>query len=227
MNYFRALRGVALLLAIGLLLMALATVAGADGAQLWYLDSEATTAGLEMEKASGPGDDGQSGPVSIASGGSVIWISDQSAQTDVTFASGSWVVEIRTDTYWGPGQSATQANCEMSVGEWDPTTTTFNAFTTSTAVAYHSDSGQNILKVLQASSETVHQNKYLALMIKNLDPNNNHDVITNGCSELTSPCEDPGYPVPEIAAGVLFGLGLIGLLGYVGIRRMRNKKAIG
>lgn len=40
-------------------------------------------------------------------------------------------------------------------------------------------------------------------------------------STLTTPCSDPGYPVPEIPTIVLTCIGLLGLGGYVWLRRRR------
>ena len=68
--------------------------------QLWYLDSESGPASYEMEKGGGPGDDGQTGSVSLAVGNSAMWLADQAAACDVAFSGGSWIAEIRTDADW-------------------------------------------------------------------------------------------------------------------------------
>jgi len=190
-------------------------VAAAAGQQHWKLDTETTAAGYQMERVEGLGDDGQSGTVPIAPDQCVIWTADEAAQVDVTFSEGKWIVSLCTDQDWS-------ADCDTYVGEWDGSS--FTAFNTVTVVNYGFTNG--IIRIeSQLGSETIWQNNYLALQICNLSTDTTYSVLTEGCSELTSPCEDPGYPFPEIAAGVLFGIGLIGLLGYIGVRRVRAKKA--
>jgi hypothetical protein len=48
-----------------------------------------------------------------------------------------------------------------------------------------------------------------------------HDIYTDGDSILVSPSNNPGYPMSEIAAGVLLFGGLIGLGTYIWTR-LRN-----
>ena len=187
--------------------------------QLWYLDSETAPAGYEMEKSGGPGDDGQTGSVDIGAGNGLVWLADQTAVCDVTFPSGSWVVEIRTDSDWGTGGD----KCEVSVGGWD-TATGWYEIPTITVTTITWDDGQNILTILlQTGSATIYQDDYLALKLKNND-SGSHTIDTNGRSSLRSPDTDPGYPVPELAAGILLGLGLVGLAGYLGLRRRKGSE---
>ena len=89
---------IALLLLLVSLIVSMTVAAGATAPQLWYLDSEITMAGFEMEKLGGSGDDGQMGSVDIGAGDSVVWLADQAAMGNVTFAGGAWVVELKFDS---------------------------------------------------------------------------------------------------------------------------------
>jgi hypothetical protein len=189
--------------------------------QLWYLDSEITPAGYQMEKSGGPGDDGQTGSINIGPGISALWLADEAAVCDVTFPSGSWVVEVKTDSDWGTEGD----NCEVSVGGWD-TDTGWYEIPTITATKITWDAGFNILVILlETNSGTVYQGDYLALKVANED-SSSHEVYTTGSSSVRSPDTDPGYPLPELAAGILLGIGLVGLAGYRWLKKSRSPDMI-
>ena len=189
------------------------TMVLAAGSQTWLLDSETTTPGYEMEKKDGPGDDGQSGSVTIDPGNSTIWLADQAAVCDVTFPGGSWYIYICTDSDWG-----TQGNlCEAKVGGWDTTDGWYDIPATIGTMYYDG----TIVKVeFQADPATIYQGDYLAIEVKNND-SGSHPVYTDGVSGLRSPDADPGYPVAEVVSGALLGLGLVGLAGYAGWKRRK------
>jgi len=179
---------------------------------VWYLDTETTPDNYEMEKSGGPGDDGQTGCVSIEPGSSFIWLADQAAIADITFPGGVWVVEISTDSDWGKKGD----KCEVSLGRWT-NTGWIEITTTQTSVKWNN--GQKFLTILlQADAVTINKDDYLALQITNTDTLS-HQICAGEHSYLKSPDTDPGYPVPELAAGILFGLGMVGLVGYLGLRR--------
>ena len=217
MNKVIVKTAVGLFLAL-VLLFSMTTLALADsGHQQWLLDKESSSADYEMEKKDGPGDDGQTGNVTIAANSSAVWLADQAAVCNVTFTGGdSWVIKICTDSDWGfQGDK-----CETKIGGWNTTTGWYDIPTTTQGTIVWDD-GQKILTVeFQANNATILQGDYLALKIKN---NNDgvHTVYTKGCSYLQSPCSDPGYPVAEVVSGVLVGLGLLGLAGYAGWKRRK------
>jgi hypothetical protein len=220
-----------LILTMVVLVLLLAMVTGigvasaVSGPQTWQLDSETTTPGYQMERTGGLGDDDQTGSVLIAksgeSGNSLFWISDEAAGADVTFSSGAWKIELATESDWGTDGD----KCVVSFGEWDGAN--YSAFATFELVSVSwSDSGNEYIFKLekQSGSKTIYENKYLAVQITNND-SKGHTIYTaegDKASCVTSPQTDPGYPLPEIAAGILLGGGLIGLGSYVVIRRKRT-----
>ncbi len=204
---------IVLLLAAVLLLSTTIIASATTASQLWYLDITChPAAGKVMEKAWGA----QSGWVQVLAGDHPMWLAENAAQCDVTFPSGAWVVELRTDSDWGSGGD----NCDVTVGGWDTASGWYDISTTTESTVVW-DSGQNILKVeLQTGSATIYKDDYLALKIENND-SASHTVYTDGGSSVRSPDTDPGYPIPELPVAILLGLGLVGLAGYLGIREYR------
>ncbi len=208
---------IAMLLLVGALLLSMTAIASADGSQFWKLDSETTAAGQQMEKVGGPDTSGQSGNVSIAADSSVIWIADQAAEVNVTFAPGDWTTNLCLVTGWAN-------DCDVELGRWNGTA--FSKFTTTKPVEVAWDANKNELTVMaQTTSETIEIGDYLALQVSNGD-SVEHFVKTAGCSYLSSPCTDPSYPTPELAAGVLLGLGLLVMGGFVLIAKRRRTAAL-
>jgi hypothetical protein len=202
------------------------------GRQTWQLDSETTPAGYQMEKNYGPGDDGQTGSVTILNGNNAIWIADQAATKKVVFSSGQWVVEFVTESDWG----IDAANCNVEIGYWD------GSFHPAATILKYSDydvqvDTSKLITTLkkQAGEIVIPKFAYLAVQIQNNEsslsnPNGYHIVYTGEKDEtnpnqpslascVTSPQTDPGYPVPEVSAVILLGGGLIGLAAFVIIRK--------
>jgi hypothetical protein len=204
---------IVLFLAAVLLLSTTVIASAATASQIWYLDGAYhTETGKVMEKTWGA----QSGLVSFPAGVEQMWLAENAAQCDVTFPSGAWVIELSTESDWGTGGD----KCDVTVGGWDTATGWYEISTTTTASVVW-DGGQNILKVeLQTGSATIYKDDYLALKIKNTD-SVCHEVYTDGRSSVRSPDTDPGYPIPELTAAILIGLGLVGLVGYLGIREYK------
>jgi hypothetical protein len=68
---------------------------------------------------------------------------------------------------------------------------------------------------------------YLALELKNTSTQAHYILTGEGgkSSCLRSPQTDPGYPLPEIAAGVLLAAGLAGLGAFIIVRRRRAARS--
>ncbi len=202
----------ALCLALILPLTALAA-----GSQIWYLGSTVTPAGSQMVK----GDSSQTGSVAVPNASSVVWISDQQSQ-GVTFASGTWFADIATDGEWG----VLGTDCIVKIGRWNPNTTLFQEFSLTQPYEgqWSLDGTTHILKVdVQMASEVVNSGDYLALKITN-QSGASRLVLTGQGSQascLKSPQTDPGYPLPEVAAGILLGAGLAGLAGFMLVKRKK------
>ena len=214
------MRFLTILAVIGLILVLTTAIAmAAAGTQYWNLDSETTAAGYQMERTTGAGDNGQSGSVLISKGGNAIWLADEAAAADVTFSGGNWTGILETNKNWA-------GKMTMYIGEWNGAS--FVPFSQAQVWSYgwtwYGVSG--VIKVEgQLDSETVDKGNYLALQICNTSTTENYTIYTNGNSQLSSPEADPGYPLPEIAGGVLLGLGLLGLVGYVGLKRRAKSKS--
>jgi hypothetical protein len=167
--------------------------------QTWKLDSDGNGNPTVMEKSGT-----QSGSVGVANGTPAVWLSDTAATAGgVTFNSGDWNVQLNTTGWNGDGT--------VEVGEW--TGSAFNSFG---SAVFSPVSGLNNIQVANAAG-TVGGGNYLALQVTG-----SGTVITDGSSYLVSPDNDPGYPLPELTAGILLALGLGGLGGFMIIRRKRK-----
>lgn len=211
---------------VGLLVLSVAGVASAAFPQQWFLDSDAHPAGLSGAKVMVQNSSASAnGSVLIADGASQIWCANNPTLADLTFPTGpecgsGWRIQFKlanTDQPWGgTGQGIVQ------IGEWDVAAQQFNPFITT---VYDAELTSQVWVILtQTQPGTVHANNYLALRINNTDVND-HNILGCADSYVMSPCCDPGYPIPEIAAGILLGLGLIALAAFVYLRRKRAKSA--
>jgi hypothetical protein len=194
--------------------------------QKWNLDSTGGTGGTHiMEKVKSlPSDPTQTGFVLIPAGQKVVWIADQKAQANVTFAAGAgWELEIVTDKLWNTAAwTSVATTCEMEIGYFDGTFHKFASVNESMPRFYY-DAGGGLVLTLhpQTAAETVETNKYLAVQIWNKETIE-HTIWTgedNKSSCLTSPSTDPGYPVPEAATAILLGLGVTGIGVFIITRR--------
>ena len=207
----RFVKGVLVAAVVAALLMLTVSVLAAAGGQQWFLFSDDhATAGKVMKKTGTP-----SGSVIIPTGGEQLWLAENPAQSGgVTFpGSDFWIIHLSTDL--------DVAECITEVGYYDGGS--FNSF--GLAPVYAGKSGDNLLTVkLQGPPQTIPGGAYLALKVTN-KASEPRTVTTDGCSWLQSPCNDPGYPVPELSGLALLGAGFLGLGGYLVIRRRKGSPA--
>lgn len=193
------------------------------GPYTWSLDSKndknariLPAAVSLMEKNHGPGDDGQSGRVTLNAGSSYIWITDQVTENDITVPSGIWILQIVTDSDWG-----TKGNkCQIEIGEWDGSFTPL----THKPLPLETWGAQSLVVVslFQSTSLTIGENKHLALRVTNLEDKLNHVIHTGEnqyCSFLRSPETYTTTPLPEMESGILLIIGIAGLATFVILKR--------
>jgi Tol biopolymer transport system component len=198
---------------------------GSKDTQIWYLDSETKLgppptgtddrpdlpAGyFEMEKATGPDNDGQTGIVAVNSGSDIIWISDQQAESDVEFY-GTWTVNLVTDSW--------KDDCSVQIGDWDGV----SVFTDFNFPVIDTPDGDGVINFTIDASGTVLKGHYLALRVSNSGTGN---VVTTGNSYLISPDGEPGFPLPEFPSYILLSIGLVGIGGFLLARRNRIARAM-
>jgi hypothetical protein len=223
---------IALVICLSFLFLPAAQAVGSNtGPQTWSLDSKndkdsktLPASICQMEKNNGPGDNGQSGSVTISGGTSYIWMADQAAAHDVTFSNGAWVLQIVTDSDWGTKGS----KCQIEIGEWNGTT--FSSLTPPPqTLRTRMNSNVLIITLFQSSSITVHQACYLSIKVTSLEKASKKHTIYTGedkyNSYLRSTESDVGYPLPEPSAGILLALGLAGLGTYILVRRKSANKS--
>ncbi|MDD5093854.1 MAG: hypothetical protein PHV74_05675 [Dehalococcoidia bacterium] len=217
------------------LMVASTGIASADqGSQKWNLDSQIDVSGNPlMERASGPGDDGQTGSVTVLPGlnNCVYFIADEFAVplSGVTFAASNTCGWLASFTLGGVGGAQYVV---ADVGLLDQNGANFQSFGAMTNIVIPNNWSVQVM--FSMPGQTVPQNMHLALRVYNNDQTAtpmNIQIMTgndkDGCSYLISPCTDPGYPTPEIATALLVGLGVLGLGGYVFIRRRQVTTTVG
>jgi hypothetical protein len=151
--------------------------------------------------------------VTIGGGTERIWLTAVTAGSDITYPSGLWTIHLKTTGTWS-------ADCSIDIGRWNPNATG-NKFQTFTSATVRPGADGIVSLEINASSNTLPADNYLAFRIRNSD-SHPHDVITEAGSYLQPPSGSPNYPVPEVSSLVLFGLGLASLAGYIVLRRRKR-----
>lgn len=204
-----------------LAVMASPTAVSASTSQMWYLDSEEhrdyPSTGLLVMEREKPGE--QSGTVTIGAGESQLWLADEAAACDVTITGGIWLIKLHTS-------DIKRGDIDAIIGYYDKIAGEFYEF--GPRLDFGLKFFKNWIEIeFHVDPQTIPEGQYLALKVENIDPElNPHTIDTAGEgiweeSWLRSPCSDPGYPVPELPAAILLGVGLLGLVGYLGVRRCR------
>jgi hypothetical protein len=173
--------------------------------QIWRLDSETSGYGYVMEKIGT-----QSGSVAVENSTGKLWISDQKATTDVVFEAGVWDLYLNTTDLTG--------NYAVYIGKYSDADGILWYFGNKSGAL----TGAPTHITVDCSSFSVPPGLNLGFVIIN---SGTGSVITDGTSYLASPASTPVYPLPELASGILAGLGLAGLVAFVVIKRRKSSAA--
>jgi len=228
MKKMKALKiGAAIISLVVLLVMSMAGVASANSLR-WYLyDSDhhfppGADSSYIMSKDMCRPDGCAEGTVPIHNGENIIWIADEAATVTVSFPEATW--HGRLDVRNGAGK------CTVEIGKWvsdGAGSGTFYPYGASTEVTFAgARHPENLFSVLPGAFDIL-AGEYLACRITAIDgkalvhcgsgPSN------YGLSWIEYPWDNPPYPVPELPAAVLFGVGILGLVGFVGWRTLQIK----
>jgi hypothetical protein len=221
-----------LVLSIVLVLcLALAVPAAAAGphSKIWYLfdttmNNSLGTPQLYMSTTGSP-----TGEVMISPGATKMWISDKVALANVTFPNDAWTIRFGTDMDWGPG------NFVAEIGYWNGTI--FTVLPMVGTPVFYANHYEMQFKAVPSIGQTIPVNTYLAVTVFNNSPAGTnglagiHPIYTGTWlpdrtgsqyfSCLTSPQSDPGYPLPELGAGILLAAGILGLGGFIIVHRRK------
>jgi hypothetical protein len=211
-------------LLIGATAAATATTDPVTTSQFWYLNETGgpDLGSLQMLR----GNDATTGSYTIPAGGSKTWIADEYALDDVTFPDGSWITTVSTDKNWAV-KTTDKPKISVKIGSYNVASDKYSYFSTFTAGNGYQKAIKYIIEAEgMLGSQSVVKGDYLVLTITNNDSAAHPIYFEDGASNLMSPDSDPGYPLPEIAAGILLGGGLVGLVGFVAIRRKKVHAAV-
>ena len=184
-------------------LTASATLAKTEcNSQTWYMWSDYQ---LRMDNPTG-------NPTVVVGSSPVIWQSEQSAQGGVTFGTGDWEGDIGVD-----GDSPNNHVIMMQIGYvYD------SAFYPQGTPEMVAASGKATMTV---PGFTVPNGGYLAVSVYDDDATPIDMQVGSGGSFITTPCSDPGFPMPELASSILLAGGAGGLGAFIWWRQRRTRPA--
>jgi hypothetical protein len=153
----------------------------------------------------------------FSSGQKIEFYADESANADVSFNGGSWLLNLavkgNSNPDWGDNISGRIGYYNGANPTWLGTFDKMNdSRTTGSWVE------------INANPTTIPEGCYLVVELTNNGPTKN--ILQSDGTNLNSPQTDAGYPLPEIAAGIMLGGGLLGLGGFVWIRRKKSATVI-
>ena len=211
-------RGMMPALVMVMLLFSMTTVASADDGSIkgvrWLLGHNATTPGYEMDQV--PVDPITNPPSNslvknvVITGASVIWTASKPADVDLSFPPANWIVHL------GGQKEVTPVN--VFLGVWNPDSKVF----TPVAEPYYLDernSGVTEFEV-PVGTLTMKNGEYLALKLEAVNKSFRIRVLGNSWIEYPMPHQ---YPNPELPSGILLGVSLVGLIGYVRFRGLSQR----
>jgi len=200
--------------------------------QTWYFTNDSATgpmwSGATYNRNMTKGVEGGDDKVTLANGGERVWFyADQVAECNVSFPADTWNV-----SYWVNATNATDAGKQITTrlqginsmgaklsgspyaeGHYDINNPPFFEEVTESfnpAGFTIPKGGRFAIEVLWAGGAT-----------GNLEIHCN--PVGLDASQVTSPTSNPGWPIPEVRTVILFGLGLLLLAGYVGLKRLAKE----
>ena len=157
--------------------------------------------------------------VNVLAGTSKMWVADKIAQANVTFPNDNWVIRFGTDKDWGKTSSI--ANFQVDIGYWGKNPAypsgpmfIFTTLAMSKSPVWFNNHYEAEFQAVPPGGQVVPKNTYLAVVVHN-NSGADHPIYTgfkiykqDGSwsyyySCVTSPQSDPGYPLPELATGIL------------------------
>ncbi len=186
------------------------TVVGMGNGKIWYLyPSVGGDANPDLNTVSPGGDATESVDTTEK-----IWVSYIEAGRQVTFGNGDWYIYLATDDW--------RDTCHAQVGYWDGT---FHPFDANATINKSWANGTMTIRITPSAGTdvTIEGGNFLAISLScNAgDPN----ILVDGSSYLVTSEGDAGYPLPEVATFILFGMCAIGFVGFLYIRRKKAVKA--
>jgi hypothetical protein len=159
-------------------------------------------------------------------GETLMFFADEKANMDVAFPSGEWILVLNrvgkggnTDAKWGNYVNARVGY--FSGG--DPLAAT--SYTWFGTFNHWRTDAQGTIDTFDVTVPTDLVPQGDTLVIELTNTGLNQLIKQTDGTYLLSPESDPGYPLPEIAAGILLGGGLIGLVGYIVIQKKKTAAA--
>ena len=153
------------------------------------------------------------GSVTVSSSNSEVWVADEAAQIDVVFPEDAWTGQITFSS------AVTGSSFTVSVGYADPDGTGFSA---GGPQATLSGTKTTFTYTTSTQSFTVPAGKHLALRITNGGTVGRDVRVGGALSYLSAPDTScPEYPVPELSTILLMSIGLMGLGGYIWLRKRK------
>jgi hypothetical protein len=198
------------------------------GRQTWYFTTNNASPPLSTlatyNKTMTKGVEGGDEIVTLAPGECVWFYADQLANCTVPFPVGTWDV-----SYWVKALDQDESNTVLHTRlqsltpEGGNTTIAENA----SSISYSEGALQEIdLALTTASFSVPAGGRFAVALCWPADATGDLEIYCNPpeqlASSVTSPSADPGYPVPELPSILLFGLGLLVLLGFCGLQEKRR-----
>lgn len=201
--------------------------------QTWYFTNDSATgptwSGATCNRNMTKGVEGEDDKITLAPGERVWFYADQLAEYNVSFSAGVWNV-----SYWVKATNSADSNKRITT-RLQGIAANGTKISGSTGYArkyYNINSAQNLEEVTVSLNATTgftipEGGRFAVEVLWQSDANGSIEIYCNPSlkhsSYVTSPTSDPGYPIPEVRTVILFGLGLLLLAGYVGLKRFAKE----